>query len=242
MTAKPITAKETINWDLSTLSKDKFTLSSTLNKPHFEQLDRILRSNDLYNMATNVRVRPRHTATNESGRLPRVYHEDGISFTEANDVEKYAHDLNRLTMCMHAAVDKALHHQSQGFIDKDPIMMYTDLRKYFYGRDNNGIRAARLALDAGSYHSSVINGFSYGFCFKCICKLDPASDLRAYLMLTIIYDFMAFISLSYRFRLNYKPASVNRLSAYRDELLRCIADYSNHINIDNEIAVEFEAL
>ena len=61
-------------------------------------------------------------------------------------------------------------------------------------------------------------------------------------MLTIIYDFMAFISLYYRFRLNYKPASVNRLSAYRDELLRCIADYSNHINIDNEIAVEFEAL
>ena len=97
-------------------------------------------------MATNVRVRPRHTATNESGYLPRVYHGDGISFTEADDVENYAHDLNRLTMCMHAAVDKALHHQSQGFIDKDPIMMYTDLRNYFYGRDNNGINAARAAL------------------------------------------------------------------------------------------------
>ena len=61
-------------------------------------------------------------------------------------------------------------------------------------------------------------------------------------MLTIIYDFMAFTSLYYRFRLNYKPASVSRLSVYRDELLRCIADYSNHINIDNESALEFEAL
>ena len=47
VTAKPITAKKTINWDLSTLSKDNFTLSSTLNKPRFEQLDRILRSNNL---------------------------------------------------------------------------------------------------------------------------------------------------------------------------------------------------
>ena len=95
---------------------------------------------------------------------------------------------------------------------------------------------------AGSYQSSVINIFSHGFYFNCICKLDPATDIRAYLMLTIIYDFMAFTSLYYRFRLNYKPASVSRLSVYRDELLRCIADYSNHINIDNESALEFEAL
>ena len=95
---------------------------------------------------------------------------------------------------------------------------------------------------AGSYQSSVINIFSYGFYFNCICKLDPYTDIRAYLMLTIIYDFMAFTSKYYRFRLNSKPASVSRLSVYRDELLRCIADYSNHINIDNENALEFEAL
>ena len=44
------------------------------------------------------------------------------------------------------AFDKALYHQSQGFPTQDPVLMYRDLKDYFYGRDNNGINAARAAL------------------------------------------------------------------------------------------------
>ena len=48
---------------------------------------------------------------------------------------------------MYAAFDKALYHQSQGFLTEDPVLMNKDLKDYFYGRDNNGIKAARMALD-----------------------------------------------------------------------------------------------
>lgn len=61
--------------------------------------------------------------------------------------------MDRLGTVMYAAFNKALYHQSQGFydqsqasLDEDPVLMYKDLRAYFYGRDNNGINAARNAL------------------------------------------------------------------------------------------------
>ena len=94
----------------------------------------------------------------------------------------------------------------------------------------------------GSYQSSVINIFSYGFYYNCICKLDPHDDIRAYLLLTIIYDFMAFTSLYLRTRLNMKEPSLYRLSFSRNSLLECVDDFPEHISIDPENAQEFTAL
>ena len=141
-----ITARETRCFDLQKLEKEKFTLSSTLNKPRFEQLDRILKGNELYTMAIEERTRPRHTTSNPAGYSPIIYDPNGIDVILADDITNYRHDLERLGSCIYAAFDKSLYHQSQGFITNDPIMMYRDLRTYFYGRDNNGINAARNAL------------------------------------------------------------------------------------------------
>lgn len=91
----------------------------------------------------------------------------------------------------------------------------------------------------GSYQSSVINIFSHGFYYKCICKLVPQDDIRAYLMLTITYDFMAFISLYLRFRLGTKEPSLLRLTGFRNELHQCVAEFSDHIDIDPDNAQEF---
>ena len=145
---KLITKIETKTFDLKTLVKDKFTMSSGLNKPRFEQLDRILRSNHLYTLATKTRQHPISTVSNPSGYTEESYAKEGDLYviTPADNIPNYVHDLDRLESVMYTAFDKALYHQSQGFIQHDPIMMYTDLRAYFYGRDNNGINAARAAL------------------------------------------------------------------------------------------------
>ena len=94
----------------------------------------------------------------------------------------------------------------------------------------------------GSYQSSVINICSYGFYCNCICKLDPLDDIRAYLILTIIYDFMAFISLYLRSRLGIEEPSLHRLSHFRNDLLQCVDDFPEHITIDPDNAQVFTAL
>ena len=77
---------------------------------------------------------------------------------------------------MHAAFDKALYHQSQGFLTEDPVLMYKDLKAYFYGRDNNGIRAARLALD--KFHIDARNSLKADITLfeEAITNLEYASD------------------------------------------------------------------
>jgi hypothetical protein len=57
-TEKIIPRKETKTFDLKVLNKDKFSMTSALNKQRFEQLDRLLRSNDLYTLATKTRPPP----------------------------------------------------------------------------------------------------------------------------------------------------------------------------------------
>ena len=53
---------------------------------------------------------------------------------------------------MHAVFDKSLHHHSAGFKTSKtqkarPILIYEDMKRYFYGQDNHGIQAARYALN-----------------------------------------------------------------------------------------------
>ena len=59
-----VVLKETKTFDLKTQLKDRFTLTSVGNRPRFEQLDRILRTNHLYTMAKKLRLKPVTTLEN----------------------------------------------------------------------------------------------------------------------------------------------------------------------------------
>jgi hypothetical protein len=147
--ARTLLKTETKTFDLKTLVKDKFTLTSVNNKQRFEELNRILRSNGLYPLATKTRTIPIFDAVlNPTGYTEETAEiiDNRLVITPADSVSHYAHDLDRLETIMHTAFDKALYHQSQGFIDHDPVQMYSDLRTYFHGQDSHGINAARAAL------------------------------------------------------------------------------------------------
>ena len=128
---KIVSKTETKPFDLKMLLKDKFTMSSTLNKARFEQLDRILRSYGLYTLATKTISIPCSTADNLSGYTEQSYVQDGntLIVTPADSIPNFVHDTDRLETIMHTSFDKALFHQSEGFITHDPVRMYTDLRK-----------------------------------------------------------------------------------------------------------------
>jgi hypothetical protein len=146
---KIIPRKETKTFDPKVLNKDKFSMTLVLNKQRFEQLDRLLRSKDLYTLATKTRPPPISTPSNEFRYVPSMVKcTNGRNKTiPADSIANYDYDLTRLETVMRIAFDKALHHQSQGFVDHDPVRMYSDMRTYFHGQDSNGIKAARLALD-----------------------------------------------------------------------------------------------
>jgi Zinc finger C-x8-C-x5-C-x3-H type (and similar) len=159
-TEKIIPRKETKTFDLKVLNKDKFSMTSVLNKQRFEQLDRLLRSNDLYTLATKTRPPPISTPSNEFGYVPSM----GKCINGRNEkipadsIANCDYDLTRLETVMHMAFDKALHEKSQGFVDHDPVRMYSDMHTYFHGQDSHGIKAARLAHDkvkinSKRYHS-----------------------------------------------------------------------------------------
>jgi Zinc finger C-x8-C-x5-C-x3-H type (and similar) len=154
---KIIPRKETKTFNLKVLNKDKFSMTSVLNKQRFEQLDRLLRSNDLYTLATKTRPPPISTLSNEFGYVPSMVKcINGVNKTiSADSIANYDYDLTRLETVMHIAFDKALHHQSQGFVDHDPVRMYSDMHTYFHGQDSHGIKAARLAQDKFKINPSV---------------------------------------------------------------------------------------
>ena len=144
-----ITKTETKPFDLKQLLKDHFTMTSVLNKQRFEDLDRMLRSNGLHTMAIKTRHLPDYDEVkNPTGYVAaiRTKINDKLVITPADSLSNFEHDLNRLETVMHTAFDRALYHQSRGFITHDPVRMYTDLCVYFHGQDNHGINAARVAL------------------------------------------------------------------------------------------------
>ena len=147
-TEKKAIQKQTGKWDLHDLAKNQFTLSSTLNKPRWEKLDRILKMNSLFTLAINETVSPTPTEANKNGFTDEIISLLGPPYDHmpADDVPNFLHDIRRLEQIMYAAFDKASYHQSQGFLTQDPVLMFRDLKDYFYGRDNNGINAARAAL------------------------------------------------------------------------------------------------
>ena len=99
---KIVSKTETKPFDLKMLLKDKFTMSSTLNKARFEQLDRILRSNGLYTLAMKTRSIPTSTAENLSGYTEQTYVQEGSTFivTPADSIPNFVHDTDRLETIM----------------------------------------------------------------------------------------------------------------------------------------------
>lgn len=154
---KVITRKETKPFDLKVLSKDKFSMTTVLNKQRFDQFDRLLRANDLYTMATKTRLPPIPTPSNEFGYSKAVVSSGNgkYSLIPADNIANYDYDLTRLETMIYTAFDRALYHQSQGFIDHDPVVMYADLHAYFYNQDSHGIKAARVALDKYKINPSI---------------------------------------------------------------------------------------
>jgi hypothetical protein len=158
-TEKIIPRKETKTFDLKVLNKDKFSMTSVLNKQRFEQLDRLLRSNDLHTLATKTRPPPISTPSNEFGYVPSMVKcINGRNKTiPADSIANYDYDLTHLETVMHIAFDKALHQSKDSWIMIQ--CMYSDMHKYFHGQDSHGIKAARLALDK--------------------FKINPSASLRA---------------------------------------------------------------
>jgi hypothetical protein len=85
-------------------------------------------------MGTGKRLLPFPSDTNEYGYSKIIVHKVNGRHTQtpADNIANYEYDLTRLETMIYTAFDKALYHQSQGFIDHDPVRMYADLYTYFY--------------------------------------------------------------------------------------------------------------
>ena len=120
-------------FDLKVLNNDKFSMTSVLNKQRFEQLDRLLRANDLYTLAMKTRPPPISTPTNEFGHSPAYVAiiDSKYRMTPADNIANYEYVLTRLETVIYPAFDKALYHQSEGFIDNDQVLMYADMHAKF---------------------------------------------------------------------------------------------------------------
>lgn len=148
----PSLAKMTGNniYDLRSISKDKFTASSKKNRERFDRLDRILDNNGLYTMARKTRVCPIYSEDNPTGQTKEVvtFNGDIVTIIKADNFTLWAHDMRRLNHILDQAFDIDLRHHTNGFNTKNGIQVYTDLREYYFGQNNNGARETRTAFDA----------------------------------------------------------------------------------------------
>ena len=135
-------------FDLKVLAREKFTLTSTGNRARFNTLDMVLRTNGLASMVDRDRTIPLPTANNPFGIIPPHCTTINGEYVvlSADSIAKYQHGL-----IMNTAFDKTLHHHSIGYKTTKtqkprPILVYEDMKRYFYGQDNQGIQAARDAL------------------------------------------------------------------------------------------------
>ena len=109
-TEKKAIQKQNGKWELHDLAKNQFTLSSTLNKPRWEKLDRILKMDSHFTLAINERVSPKPTEANKNGFTEEIISLLGPPYdhTPADDVPNFLHDIRRLEQVMHAAFEKNL--------------------------------------------------------------------------------------------------------------------------------------
>jgi hypothetical protein len=141
---------ENSSFDLKTLAKDKFHVSSNNNKERFETLDNVLIHNGLYTMVMKTRRVPTVTALNPYGQSADIISvvDNVVTIIKADNVHLWCDDMNRLMQILLAAFDRTLHHHSKGFLAKDGILAYNDLRDFYYKQNNQGAKETRHALEA----------------------------------------------------------------------------------------------
>ena len=97
---------------------------------------------------------------------------------------------------MNTVFDKTLHHHSAGFRTSKtkkprPILIYEDMKRYFYGQDNQGIQAARDALT--NYKTNPAHSIRADLVLftDAIVNLEYASSstLDDSICLSYLYDF-----------------------------------------------------
>ena len=101
-------------------------------------------------MARRTRLCPTYTEDNSTGQTKEVVTLNGdlVTITKADNFTLWAHDMRRLNHILDQAFDIDLRHHTNGFNTKNDIQVYTDLREYYLGQNNNGARETRTAFDA----------------------------------------------------------------------------------------------
>ena len=192
----PLTATNV--FDLKTLAKEKFTLTSTGNRIRFNTLDMVLRTNGLASLVERDRPLPIPLPNNPFGIMPPqcIMINGEYVVLSADSIAKYQHDLLRLEVIMNTAFDKTLHHHSVGFRSTKtqkprPILVYEDMKRYFYGQDNQGIQAARDALTNYKTNPSHSIRADLVLFTDAITTLEYASSstLDDSICLSYLYDF-----------------------------------------------------
>jgi hypothetical protein len=122
------------SFDLKTLAKDKFHVSSHNNKERFETLDNVLIHNGLYTMVMKTRCVPTVTTLNPYGQSADIISvvDNVVTIIKADNVRLWCDDMNQLMQILLAAFDRTLHHHSKGFLAKDGIQAYNNLRDFYY--------------------------------------------------------------------------------------------------------------
>ena len=142
---------QTNTFDLKSLIKDRFTSSSKDNKERYHRLDRVLLNNGLYSMAMKTRQCPILTLSNPTGQTAEQISvvNEVVTITPADNVYVWANDLRRLTHCMETICDKTVFHLCKpGFDDHNGVLIYTTLREYYFGKNDQGAKGTRLAMEA----------------------------------------------------------------------------------------------
>ena len=142
---------QTNTFDLKSLIKDRFTSASKDNKERYHRLDRVLLNNGLYSMAMKTRPCPTITLLNPTGQTSEQISvaSDVVTITPADNVYVWANDLRRLTHCMETICDKTVFHLCKpGFDDHNGILIYTTLKEYYFGKNDQGAKGTRLAMEA----------------------------------------------------------------------------------------------
>lgn len=129
---------ENSTFDLKTLTKNMFTTSSKNNKERFETSDNILIHNELYTMVMTTRVVPVITPSNPYGQSADIITviDNVVTIIKADNVHLWCDLMNRLNQSLIAAFDRTLLHHSKGFLTKDGILSYNDLRDFYFAQKN----------------------------------------------------------------------------------------------------------
>ena len=147
----PSLAKMTENnvYDLRLLHKDRFTSSSQNNKDRFDRLDRVLENNGLYSMARRTRLCPIYSEDNPTGQTKEkiTFNGDIVTIIKADNFTLWAHDMRRLLHILDQSFDMEVRHHTNGFIAKNGIQAYNDLREFYFSQTNNGAKETRNAFD-----------------------------------------------------------------------------------------------